>query len=80
VLAAAMLRYREIVSLAPDSLDTLAAIYAAQTRIRHPGATPDAHAIASLIGEAEDIVASDGEIYLAICRAGVSATLAALGF
>lgn len=78
-LAAAMLRYREVVSLAPDSLDALATIYAAQTRIRHPGATPDAHAIASLIGEAEDIVASDGETYLAICHAGVSSMLAALG-
>lgn len=78
-LAAAMRRYPEVVTLTPDSLDTLATIYATQTRIRHPGATPDAHAIAALIGEAEELVASDGETYLAICRAGVGATLATLG-
>jgi hypothetical protein len=78
-LAESMRRYAEMVTLAPTSLDALAEAYAHQTRYRHPGAQPDASAIAALIGEAETLIAPLRADYLATCIAGVRATLAACG-
>ncbi|HZC05767.1 MAG TPA: hypothetical protein VE338_09010 [Ktedonobacterales bacterium] len=76
-LAESMRRYAEMVALAPTSLDALAEAYTHQTRYRHPGAEPDASAIAALIGEAETIIAADRDAYLSVCLAGVRSTLAA---
>ncbi len=78
-LAESMRRYAEMVALVPTSLDALADAYARQTRYRHPGAQPDASAIASLIGEAETIIANDRDEYLKVCLAGVRAVLAECG-
>lgn len=75
-LAASMVRYATYVSLAPKSLDDLAQTYALQTRFKHVGAQPDAHALALLLGEAETIIAADREQYLGVCLDAVRATLA----
>ncbi len=78
-LAESMRRYAQMVTLAPTSLAALAQAYAHQTRYRHPGAQPDASAIAALIGEAETLIAPARADYLTTCVAGVRATLAACG-
>lgn len=78
-LAESMRRYAEMVALVPASLDALADAYVRQTRYRHPGAQPDASAIAALIGEAETIIASDRDDYLGVCLAGVRGVLAECG-
>lgn len=74
-LAESMRRFAEMVELTPTTLDALAQAYVGQTRYRHPGAQPDASALADLIGEAEELIAADRDEYLTTCRAGVRATL-----
>lgn len=78
-LAESMRRYAEMVTLTPTTLDALGEAYAHQTRYRHAGSQPDAHAIADLIGEAQRLVAAERDDYLSTCLAGVRATLAACG-
>ncbi len=78
-LAESMARYASYVSLAPTSLDDLAQMYALQTRFKHPGAQPDAVALAALIGEAENIITADREEYLGVCLDGVRAIITACG-
>lgn len=78
-LAESMRRYAAMVALAPTSLDALGEAYAHQTRYRHAGAQPDAHAIADLIGEAQRLVAAEYDVYLATCLSSIRATLTACG-
>jgi hypothetical protein len=78
-LAESMRRYPSMVALTGATLDALGEAYARQTRYRHAGAQPDAHAIAALIGEAATLVAAERDDYLTTCLSGVRATLAACG-
>jgi hypothetical protein len=74
-LAEPIRRFPQIVELRPTTVESLARAYAAQTRLRHPGAQPDEAAIAQLIAEAEAIVAPDGGEFLRSCSAQVGAML-----
>ena len=78
-LAESMRRYTSMVTLTPTTLDALGEKYAQQTRYRHAGAQPEAHAIAALIGETTDLLAAERDDYLTTCLSGVRATLAACG-
>jgi hypothetical protein len=75
-LATAIGRFTEVVELRPARREALAAVYARQTRLKHPGAQPDADGIATLIARAEHLIASDHEAFLAACVASVGALLA----
>jgi hypothetical protein len=75
-LAEPIRRFPKIVELRPSTVASLARAYAAQTRLRHPGAAPDEAAIAQLITEAEAIVAPDSDEFLRYCSAQVRAMLA----
>jgi hypothetical protein len=75
-LAAAIRRFPEVVELRPDSVEALATVYALQTRIKHPGAEPDAERIAALIARVEREIAGDRDAFLARCRAEVGTMLA----
>lgn len=74
-LAETMRRFPAIVALCPTTLESLARTYAAQTRLRHPGAQPDEAALAHLIAEAETIVAPDADEFLRSCTTQVGAML-----
>lgn len=74
-LADRMHHFASVVSLAPTSADDLAAIYAKQVRLKHPGAQPDVPALAALITRAEAIIAPDAQQYLARCVADVGQML-----
>ena len=74
-LAAPMRRFPEVVELRPATVESLARTYAMQTRLRHPGASPDEAAIADLITEAEVIVAPDADEFLHTCAEKVRAML-----
>jgi hypothetical protein len=74
-LAEPIRRFPGIVALRPTTIESLARAYAAQTRLRHPGAQPDEAAIAHLIAEAEAIVAPDADVFLRSCSTQVSAML-----
>jgi hypothetical protein len=75
-LATAIQRFTEVVELRPARLEALAAVYAQQTRLKHPGAQPDADGITALIARAEHLIARDREVFLATCVASVGALLA----
>lgn len=68
-------RFPEVVELRPMNVESLARTYAMQTRLRHPGAQPDAAAIANLIAEAEAIVTPDADEFLRVCSTQVHAML-----
>jgi hypothetical protein len=74
-LALPIRRFLEVVELRPTTIQSLARTYALQTRLRHPGAQPDEAAIAALIAEAENIVASDAGEFLRVSSARVRAVL-----
>ena len=74
-LAETMRSFPAIVALCPTTLESLARTYAAQTRLRHPGAQPDEAALAHLIAEAETIVAPDADEFLRSCTTQVGAML-----
>jgi hypothetical protein len=74
-LAVAMRRFPEIVELRPRTIESLAHMYAMQTRLRHPSAEPDEAAIALRIAEAETIVTPDADEFPRICSEQVRAML-----
>jgi hypothetical protein len=74
-LAVPMRRFPEVVELGPTTIESLARTYAAQTRLRHPGAEPDEAVLAHLIAEAETIVAPDADEFLRSCTTQVGAML-----
>jgi hypothetical protein len=74
-LALPMRRFPEVSQLRPSSALALAERYAVQTRLKHPGAVPDVAAIAGLIERAEEIIAPDGQRFLADCEEAVGAML-----
>lgn len=74
-LAAPMRRFPQVVELRPATVESLARTYAAQTRLRHPGAQPDEAALTDLIAEAETIVTPDADKFLRISAQAVLAML-----
>jgi hypothetical protein len=74
-LAKPIRRFPQIIALRPTTVESLAHTYAAQTRLRHPGAQPDEAAITQLIAEAETIVAPDADEFLRVSSAQVRAML-----
>jgi hypothetical protein len=76
-LAIPMRRFPEVVELRPVIVESLAQTYAAQTRLRHPGAQPNVAALADLIAEAEDMVAPDADEFLRTCAEQVRIVIAA---
>jgi hypothetical protein len=74
-LALPVAYFPQVVELRPATVEALAQIYATQTRLRHPGAQPDAAALADLIDEAETLVAPDADDYLRTCAGQVGAML-----
>ncbi len=76
-LATPILRFPEVAALQPAKVETLASRYALQTRLKHAGARPRESEIARLIERAEDIVAHDGQTFLAHCASIVGAVMRA---
>lgn len=74
-LASAIRRFPEVVELRPATHESLATVYALQTRLKHPSAQPDAARIAGLITRAEELISGDRDAYLATCRAKVGEML-----
>lgn len=75
-LATAIRRFPQVSELRPTTDASLAAVYALQTRLKHPGAEPNAALIADLIARAREATARDRDVYLASCRAWVGEMLA----
>jgi hypothetical protein len=74
-LAHAMLRFQDISTFHPDRAETLAEVYAAQVRHKHPGSAPDVAALAALIEQARELIAPDAHTFLADCVHDVGAML-----
>lgn len=74
-LAAAIQRFPEVVSLQPDTVTDLAAVYALQTRLKHPGATPSVSALADLITQAVERIQDSKDEFLHSCVERVGAML-----
>jgi hypothetical protein len=64
-LAHAMRRFQDVVAFHPAHPETLAAVYAAQVRHKHPNSSPDTAAIAELIARASQRIAPDYHTFLA---------------
>lgn len=75
LLAEAMARFPSVVSFQPASNVVLAEVYARQTQLKHPGAEPDATAIAALIGTAQELIQPTRDEYLRTCVERVGAML-----
>lgn len=72
-MADAMKRFPEVVTLHPSTPTALAEVYALQTRLKHPGATPNVDALAGLITRAEGLIQDSKEAFLATCVERVGA-------
>lgn len=66
-LFAAIQRFPDVVTLRPNSVTTLAEVYALQTRLKHPYAAPDIGAIADLIAHGERLIDYSKGEFLATC-------------
>ncbi len=75
-LAEAMLRFPSVVTLRPFDTATLARVYALQVRLKHQ-TEADVPALTALIERAGELIAGDGQQYLATCVDRVGAMLAA---
>jgi hypothetical protein len=74
-LAHAMRRFPDVVAFRPARVETLAAVYAAQVRHKHPDSAPDTAAIAGLIERAHERIAPDYPTFLADSALAVDAML-----
>lgn len=74
-LADAMLRFPSVVTFAPATPRPQAETYAHQTRLKHPGSTPDVAALETLIERAQAIIAPTRDEYLATCQEAVGQML-----
>lgn len=66
-LALPMRRFHDVVQLQPVDAAASARTYVLQVRLKHPAATPDEVAIASLIEETEREITGDRDAYLDLC-------------